>query len=35
MYKLIILDYSLGDDLNGPDIARKIRELVGSVQGLV
>ena len=34
MYKLIILDYSLGDELNGPDVCRKIREIVKSAIGI-
>lgn len=27
MFKLVLLDYSLGDEMNGPQIARKIIEL--------
>lgn len=28
MYKLILLDFSLGDGLDGPDVAREIRQMV-------
>ena len=34
MYKLIILDYSLGGDMNGPDVSRQIRRMIGEVKGL-
>ena len=27
MYQLIMLDYSLGDDFDGPQVSQKIREL--------
>lgn len=28
MYALILLDYSLGDNFDGPDVAREIRSIV-------
>ena len=30
MYKLILLDYSLGDGFDGPEVAREIRKTVSS-----
>lgn len=28
MYRLILLDYSLGDNFDGPDVAMCIREII-------
>ena len=35
MYKLIILDYSLGDSLDGPEVAQEIRKIVEETEGSV
>ena len=35
MYKLIILDYSLGDNLDGPEVAQEIRKIVEETEGSV
>ena len=35
MYKLIFLDYSLGDDLDGPEVAQEIRKIVEETKGIV
>ena len=32
MYKLILLDYSLGDGFDGPDISKSIRKHVDAAQ---
>ena len=35
MYKLIFLDYSLGDNLDGPEVAQEIRKIVEEAEGSV
>ena len=35
MYKLILLDYDLGNGLNGPEVAQAIRSLIDGEQQVV
>ena len=30
MFKLILLDYSLGSGMDGPEVSRKLREILSS-----
>ena len=34
MYKLILLDYSLGDGFDGPDVASTLRDIIEDAPGI-